>query len=633
MGQSGVHSINSNANANKAEAKYVPMSREDLKSFKQVASFQQSQSNPGHVSENFKGKEQVKSPAITSTDLPTEGNALKQPMSFSGGHLPLSNDKEQEESDNSKPAVQDEALSKNEKGTYPSSTASFSNHMRPEGGFQMPLTKEHSSNENAIHGDYEKMGKTFETEQGQPNKMPSTENEHNSKFITMIGSPLKTMKPGFLKEKLSGLDRQGQKFTQHHLQNSEGFNNEADTQPNGNNNYQKTENHREDLKAGQKHLPNKFKENLKYTFTDSNHMATSGDERESQNKPTTEPSHKAAYSKEEEVKQPSVTAMQEKPMSSTSGSKAKAQGSGFSQEKLSDKERPQPEQRPGDASPMSNKLQGPISQHAGQGDNSGHFPITGGALSNLKGKPTDGMSPQQVQSNTPKEHDSGTKEQQNYPQQGHALNNPAPPTVGNKLHQATEGISHGKSESDEGQTSEEGEPVPMVDLNGGGTDFGPANGQEFQGPGEDPGIQNQPNGNTGEDYAPEGNGEGLASPGEDTASQQPRPVYDNEAIQGISDLAHKEDQNIFQQVNSEGQTGSDQNLVMGYNDASMSQAYTGESPRGENQDKIQRTQDDMQQESNSSLGSNGYKSESRLSTDYYNTEPADDCLCPKKGRS
>lgn len=624
MGQSGGHSINSNANANNAAAKYIPMSRTDLKNFKQVASFQLSQSNPGQVSENLKGNEQVKSPAIISKAFPTEGNALKQPMSFSGGHLPLRNDKGQEVSDSSKPAVQDAALSKNEKDIYPSSTGSFSNHMRPEGGSQMPLTMEHSSNGNAIHEDYEKIGKTFETEHGQSNKMPSKENAHNSKFITLIGPPLQTMKPGFLKEKPSGLNSQRQKFSQHHLENTVGLNDGAENQPNENDNHQKMENHQEDFTAGQKQIPNEFKENLKYTFTDSNHMGTSGDERASKNKPTTEPSHKATYSKEEEMKQPSVTAIQEKPMPATSGSKATAQGSGLSQEKLSDKERPQPEQRPGDASSMSNKLQEPISQHAGQGENS---------LSNAKDKPTDGMSPQQVQSNSPKEHDSGTKVQQNYPQQGHAPNNPAPPTEGNKLHQATEGNSNEKSNSDQGQTSEEGEPVPMVDFNGGGTDFGPANGQEVQGPGEDPGMQSQPNGDTGEDYVPGGNGEGFASPDEDTASQHPGPVYDNEAIQGISDLAHKEDQNIFQQVNSEDQTGSDQNLVIGYNDASMSQGYTGESPRGENQDKIPRTQDDMQQESNSSLGSNGYKSEARLSTNYYNTEPADDCPCPKKGRS
>ena len=631
MGQSASVGFNGNGNNDKVKAKYIPMSREEVKNFKQIASFQKSVPDPQQGPENFKGKDPVKSPGIPSKDLAVEGNALKQSMHSSGNPLPVENFKGHEEfmSDSSKPPVQDAASWKNEKGISSSSSASPGNHMRPEGNFQLPRTKEHSMNGNSLDG----------------------ENEHNSKYITLIGPPLKTMRPGFLKEKLAGLDNQGQKFPQQHPDKGLGYKNGEETKPNGKNtpaqfnNNPKMENHQEDFETGHKQLPATFKENFENTFTPSNHMPAAGDESSSNNTPTTLTSHKTVYPKGQELKESPVTALQEKPVVTSPTGKAMKQVDGFAQVKLSDKERQEHGQKPAEISPMSNKFQGPISHHAGQIDNSEHFSMTGGALSNAKEKPTDGTSLQQVQSNPLKEHDSGAKLQQSFPLQGHVPNSLNPSVEGNKLHHATEGHMNGKSESDLGQPSEEGEPVPMIDLNKGGTlsgtDFGPANGEEFPSPGEDPGMQSQPNGNAGEDYAP-GNGEGFASPGDDTgeqsqpmpdATQGSRPVYDNEAIQGISDLAHKEDQNILQQVNSMGQAGSDQNVVIGYDDASISQAYTGESSRGESQDKIQRTEDDMEKESSSSVGSNGYKSEARVTSDYYNTDPADDCLCPKKGWS
>lgn len=675
------NSFNSNDNANKVEGKYIPMSREDVKNFKQVASFQKSVSAQG--SENSKSKDTSKSPEIPSTDIAVVGNALKQPIPFSRNPLSLTDAKGHPEvlSESSKPAVQGAASWKDVSGIYASSSAPLGTPPRKqmrlvEGSFQLRKTKEPSTNDNSVSGDYKKLDQALkqtdgrseerlivsstkgETDHIKSNKMTAAENGQNSQYITMIGAPLNAMKPGIMKQNAVGHDNQDQKFPQEHSDNSLGYSHGIKTKLNGQNapnqfnDYQKIGNHPEDV--GHNKSPTMYKENLESAFTDSSHMSAAGGERSSssmqsssKNKQTTTTSSKADYSKGDELKGPSVTALKQNPMVTNSNAKAMKQVDGLAQPKLSDKESQEQGKKPDEVSPMSNKLQGPISQHGEQVDNSNILSsMKGSALSTNKEKPTDVMNSQQVKTNPKKEDDGGPALQQKYPQQEHVLSKLTPAGEENKLHQTTEDNTNGKSESDQGQPLEEGEPVPMMDLNKGGslsgTEFGQANGEEFQGPGEDAGMQSQPNGAAGEDYGPE-NGEGLASPSEETqpmpdASQQSRPVYDNEAIQGISDLAHNEDQNIIQQVNSAGQVGSDGNMGVGYDDAGMSQAYTGESPRGEDEDKIERTHDEVEQESTSSLGINGrpqdrYNSEAHLTSDYYNTEPAEDCLCPKKGRS
>lgn len=692
--------FNSNSNPNKVEEKYIPMSREGVKNFKQVASFQKSVSNPGQVSDNAKEKDTSKSPGIPNKDLAVEGNALKQPMPSSANPLPLRHEKGHTQvwSENLKPSVHDHALWKDEKGSYPSASASTklntppSNHMGPvEGAFQIQKTKEPSMSENSINGGYNELGQALKETNGRvddgsitspsngeydhikSNKMNAAENAQNPKAVALIGEPLKARKPGFPTEKAAGFDNQEQKFPQQHsdnFENSLGYNHGIETKPNGKNTptqfhtFHRMDNHPEDWVSEYNKPPATMKENFQHASTDSSHMPVKGDgstssllQSSTKEKQTTlATSNKADFSKGQEPHEHPIAALQEKPMASILSSKAIKQVNGFTQQKLSDKEKQHLGKKPAEASPMSNKFKGPFPQHGGQVGNSNHFSTTGNALSMTKENPTGGMSPQQVQTNPKIEHDVGHTLQQKYPQQGHELNKLTPPGEEHKLqlHQTTEGDQNGKVESHQEQAPNEGEPVPMMDLTKGGalsgTDYGPTTEEGFPGPSEDAGMHSQSQGDAG-DYGPE-NGDGFTNqPGEDTggqsqpmpdAIQQSRPTYDNEAIQGISDLAQKEDQNILQQVNSAGQAGSDGGMGVGYDDNGMSQAYTGETSKGENQDELERTEDEMttqgltkQEESNSSLVSNGQSQEryKNLASDYYDTEPAEDCLCPKKGKT
>ena len=667
------NSLNNNDNANKVEGKYIPMSREDIKNFKQVATFQKSLSDPAHGSENSKSKDTNKFPEIPSTDTAVAGNAVKQPTPFSRKRLPLTDSKGHLEvlSESSKPAVQGAASWKDVSRIYSSSSASVGSPPRKqmglvEGSFQLRKTKQPSMNDNSVSGGYKKLGealkqsdgRSHETDRINSNKVTAVEKGQSSKYITLIGTPLNSMKPEIMKQNAAEDGNQDHKFSQHYSDNSLGNNNGIETKLNAQNtpthfnDYRKTGNHPGD--SDHDKSPATYKEHLKNVFTDSSHMSATETEgsssslpSSSKHKQTTTSSSKADYSKGQEMKEPSVTDLQQNPMVPSSKVKAMKEVEEVAQPKLSDKESQEQGEKPGEASAISNKLQGSKSRHGEQADNSNSLSsIKGSALPMNKEKPTVEMNPQQVKANPKKEDDGGTTLQQKYPQQEHVLSKPTPAARGNKLHQTTEGTANGKPESDQGQPLEEGEPVPFMDLNKAGTlsgtEFGQANGEEFQGPREDTGMQNQPNGAAGDGYGP-GNGEVLASPSEETqpmpdASQQSRPVYDNEAIQGISDLAHNEDQNILQQVDSEGQGGSYGNMGAGYDDTSMTQAYTGESPRVSSEGKIGNNQDEVRQESNSSLGSNGrsrdrYNSEAHLTSDYYNTEPTEDCLCPKRGRN
>ena len=661
-------SFNSNGNVNKVEGKYIPMSREDIKNFKQVASFQNSVSEPAHGSENSKSKDTNNSPGIPNTNIAVAGNAFKQQPTTDLEVL----------SESSKPAVQGAASWKDVSNIYSSSSASGGRPPRKqmglvEGSPQLRKTKKLSMNDDSVSGEYKKLGEALKQSDGRShdrltasptksetnhmnsNKMTATEKGQNSKYITLIGTPLNPMKPDVMKQNGAGNYNQDYKFSQHNSDDSLSNNNGIEAKldalngPTHISNYGKMGNHPED--ADHNKSPATHKEQLENDFTHSTHVSAARAEdsssplqSSSKNKQTTTPSDKANYSKGQEMKEPLVTALQQNPMVPNSKEKAMKEVEGVAQPKLSDKQSQEQGTKPGEASAISNKLQGPASHHGDHVDNSNSlFSMKGSALSMSKEKPTIEMNPQQVKTNPKEEDDGGATLQQKYPQVEHVLNKLTPTAGVNTLHQTTEGNTNEKSESDQGQPQEEGEPVPMMDLNKAGTlsgtEFGQSNEQEFQGPGEETGMQNQPNGAAGDDYAP-GNGEDLASPSEDTppmpdASQQSRPVYDNEAIQGISDLAHNEDQHIFQPVTSDGQAGSYENMGAEYDDAGMTQAYTGSIKVG-SEEKIEHTQDEGKQESNSSLGSNGRSrdrdnSEAHLTSDYYNTEPTEDCLCPKKG--
>ena len=139
-------------------------------------------------------------------------------------------------------------------------------------------------------------------------------------------------------------------------------------------------------------------------------------------------------------------------------------------------------------------------------------------------------------------------------------------------------------------------------------------------------------GGIGEDYGPEN--EELPIP---DASQQSRPVFDNEAIQGISDLSQREDAQVIQQSNSESPVSPDGGMGLGYQDSSMPQAYTGETSKGQVQEEVEKSGDEATMNQQHYSLENKEQSQEKIGTsltsNHYNTEPAEDCLCPKKGKS
>ncbi|XP_068706122.1 uncharacterized protein [Montipora foliosa] len=159
-------------------------------------------------------------------------------------------------------------------------------------------------------------------------------------------------------------------------------------------------------------------------------------------------------------------------------------------------------------------------------------------------------------------------------------------------------------ESDqEKEPDEAGEPVPAVDLNTignpGGADYEPTSNEAVSGPPEDASETMEP------------------TPDSQAESQPPGPIYDNEAIQGVSELSQRLDQKIMQQANSPG-TGA------GFDELSMSKAYTGEFPsekpkEGLLDDTTTRRKYPYQ-----------YQIPAPLTPTKYETEAGDNCLCPKK---
>lgn len=614
-GQDQPKPFNSNSYPKKAEEKHIPMSPEDVKNFKQIASFQKSVSNSGQNSKNFEGQ----SPSIPSKDVAVEGNGPKQPMSLSSN--PETQRKIKAHHDDwykgSKPFVPDNSHQEDVKDMFSSAAASSNvnspsiNHVGPAGDdFLVPKIKAPSINEQYINGNNKKPPLT--------NKMTAAESLKNSKEFNHIDQQLTTMKPDVSSDKSVALNNQEHSLAKQYfdrLQNTVSNSQGVKNKPSGHHvpieskNGQKTDahdTHQEDMETEQSKPPATFKENV-------------------QNE------------KGKEMQESLTASSQRKPVASSFNAKASKEVETFTQQKLSDKEKQEFGQEQGASLPMSNKLQGAFAhQVGGKVDNSYHGSMEGTSLSMTKEKPSNGMNAQQLEKNPKNQHDVGNTVQGKYPQQVQVSSKAAALGEEQNIHSTAEGERNGKQESEQGP-SDEGEPVPMVDLNKGaamgGIDYSPTNGEEFPSPGEDSAIQNH-EGGAGEDYGPE-NGE---SPMSDT-TQQSRPVYDNEAIQGISDISQREDEHIIQQANSEGQAGPDGGVGIGYDDTGMSQAYTGETSRGKSQGEIEPTEDESvikQQESNSSLGINGQsqeKSGARLASDYYNTEPDEDCLCPKKGRN
>ena len=389
------------------------------------------------------------------------------------------------------------------------------------------------------------------------------------------------------------------------------------------------------------------------------------------------------------------------------------------QQKQSDKEKQDFGQTKGKESATSNHLQGPTFHQGKKVGNTSPFSNKGNALSVTKENPAENQSFKINEQGNPKKEDhSATTGKMNQAQQVSDSSKAVLSGEGTKVQKTPEGNKNGNQESDEGQKSqEEGEPepVPVVDLNNAspanGEDYGPATSQVFSGPVEDTGAQNQPE--------PDSQGE----------SQPSGPVYDNEAIQGLSEMSQRADQNILQQTSSVSQERPDQPMGTGYDEMSMSKAYAGEpvvdlnrvnlgngagygpstsqsfsgpveDTRAQNEPEpdsqgasqssgsvydnkaiqglramsqrafhnlLQKSASASQEGDDQSMGT-GYdemslskayaggipsekvkedfeddtsmqrqyqdrnQNQAPLTSDYYNTEPADDCLCPRKGK-
>lgn len=179
---------------------------------------------------------------------------------------------------------------------------------------------------------------------------------------------------------------------------------------------------------------------------------------------------------------------------------------------------------PGKETSMVNQLQSSAFKQGGQLNDKTHTFSEGNALSTGKDTETNGnQSPAQTQTNQ-KENDKEWTGKGS-----HVQKEPSSNTVGPSDQESPKGDQNGNQESKEPPEPDEGGPVPAIDLNKGrptgGEDYGPSNSEVFPGP---------------------------------TEPNYPSEPYDpNEAMPGINELA------------------PDEGMGTGYEDMSMSKAYTG----------------------------------------------------------
>jgi len=475
---------------------------------------------------------------------------------------------------------------------------------------------------------------------GNSNTMITSGNRENQKGTSSVGNSLTGMKPGILDKIPMDVNINDPKFPQQHSSNFEnifGDNQgiEIRITPSGHNtpkqshNFQKMENqpqggvpaeiskqHLQNVIHDSNRAPAKSEKGSSEALHSSQNSKTVLDEEEPSSgdqdrKPAAgsqsiEDNSQKDDSKNEKGSQ-TLKTQHMKPMASHFSPNADNNIQKLPQQKLADKEKQDPGQMTGKESSTSNQLQGSITHPGGKDANANHFSSKGSALLLNKEKSADSQSSQHVQSTLNNANKGGSTSQEKQPQKVSDSSKVTSSGDATTAHKTQDDNKKGSQESDQGQSSqEEGEPVPVVDLNkaseGNGGDYGPPPNEVFSGPVEDTGVQNQPD------------------PDSHDVSQPSGPVYDNEAIQGISDMSQREDQNVFQQANSESQVGSDEGMGAGYDEMGMPQAYTGERTSDKQEDETamqERYQD---------------QNEAPLTSDYYNTEPAGDCLCPKKGR-
>ena len=655
----------------KQEGKYIPVSQDDVKAFKQVAAFQNSKS----ASEVRQGSQDVKEKQVTHE------NELKQSKHFSANPQPLTDGKVQDNGVSSgtsetyvthdKALMQPMWLSANHASLPNAEHSSSENDMhssspaRPKPNMPLEIQVEpdaassqlSNQNDAAIKGNsYNEANEKFVKSNGsmaqdfrQPNggivpgtvismpsdklhdansnQMDTAEEKQNHKEINSVGQTLGAVKPGFSNKIPTDFNQH--RFLQQHsnnLENGSGHGNDVEitiTPIMGNTGHKKIqdvaqgdnrpeESSEENFQnvvdgSGREPVKETPEKNFKNVVHGSDRAPVKGADS------SLDFSQKQNNIKTADVHQSSLGQQPQKPATETQSigkndNKEDSDTGQESQSKLSDKEKQDGGQKTGKETSTVNQFQGPISQHGGKVDDSRHFTNKGEALSINKEKPVSNQSTQKIQTYPSKGEDNESKLQEKRPQK--ASDSVKIPPSGEKTssHQSPEGDKNVNKESTQGQSSqEEGEPVPIVDLNkaaaGNGEGYGPATNGVFLSPGEDNGMQNQPQPDTGDMSQPSG------------------PVYDNEAIQGVSDMSQRADQNVFPQGNSANQAGPNEGMGIGYDDMGMSQAYTGENANEKPKEKGDGELTSQER----------FQDQATLTSDYYNTEPAEDCLCPKKG--
>lgn len=274
-----------------------------------------------------------------------------------------------------------------------------------------------------------------------------------------------------------------------------------------------------------------------------------------------------------------------------------------SPQKQSDHEKQESGRKIGKQSSTTNAPQGqPSDSHQGERvADKNQFSSEGNTLMMSKEKPDASQTSIHQQPNPNKDDDRSSAGKQNHPQQIPGLSKPRPFLQGVRVHQPPENTP--QTSDQEKQPAYEGEPVPVVDLSNigqaGGADYGPTSNEALSYPPEN---------------APEPSQPAPASQGE---SQPPGPVYDNEAIQGISEMSQRLDEKLMQQANSPGNGA-------GLDELSMSKAYTEEFPT---ENRKQGLEDEATMQAR-------YQYENKAPTvqEKYDSEYDGDCLCPKKGK-
>ena len=599
------------------QGKYIPMSREDINAFKQVATFQNSKS--GSSVEQAKQWQESQKPFMdgrdqeNSTQVPTQQIANKK--------LPLQNGMHSSSTAYPKP----DAIHGN--GDIEAGASSSQMSSSGEG-----ITSENSSNEdNSISNSSNYKGSNEEDDKQSENRIDEesmTSNPsgklHDEKTNKITNDGQNQTQKGFSKVgeslRVSAPEVQGKIST--------------DNEPNGFQHSSKVESGLDvNVEVQMTNKEKKIEKQLNKTREDFGNQPQVVEDQEQQPKGTTKENFNTAVHGSDHAPvnvEQKVADIQGQEGSKTGNkvqqtslgkqslnltgdqpsdkhyNKDTSDGGEESQAKASEEERHDEGREKEKASSTKVQFQGPVSQQGNKVDDSRHSPNRADALSTDGGKPVDNHSPQPAQTSPNQKQDGESMSQQESPQSVHDSDKMSSSNEKPSSQNSPEGVKNDKHESYEGQPSrEEGEPVPMVDLNKSGAmnggDFGPAPNGEFSGPDESNSMQSQP--------------------------QSPGPVYDNEAVQGISEMSQRADQSVFQQENPGNQAGPDESSEIGYDDMGSPQAYTGENVRDtprhqkQNEAAIQERFRD-QEEGQGQVG---------LTSDYYNTEPAEDCLCPKKG--